>query len=167
LESEHKISEYLKEERFKIQYRLAFVNQRISERLQELGLTERKSTTKPFPQVPEEYVRHFIRGYFDGNVSFSWQIHKKDKHIMRTEIASGSERFLEGLRIQLIKLGLPERTVKHRDRKRDSFSYCFDLRYETGGSKKLYEIMYKDATIYIKRKKEYFDTYLPQIASLI
>lgn len=32
-----------------------------------LGGTERKSLIAKFPNVPDKYVRHFIRGYFDGD----------------------------------------------------------------------------------------------------
>ncbi|MEA3319375.1 MAG: hypothetical protein U9Q88_05035 [Bacillota bacterium] len=33
------------------------------------GLTPNKSKTVKFPYVPEEYMHHFIRGYFDGDGS--------------------------------------------------------------------------------------------------
>lgn len=38
-----------------------------------LGGTERKSFTCKFPQIPEEYLSDFIRGYFDGDGSV-WDV---------------------------------------------------------------------------------------------
>lgn len=37
------------------------------------GITPKKSRTLKFPDVPEEYVSHFIRGYFDGDGYVSYR----------------------------------------------------------------------------------------------
>lgn len=51
---------------------LAFRNKKIISDLKKLGVLERKSKTSKFPnieQVPQKYLRHFIRGFIDGNGS--------------------------------------------------------------------------------------------------
>ncbi|MBE3094324.1 MAG: hypothetical protein IMZ52_04775 [Actinobacteria bacterium] len=50
-------------------YALAFCSSKIYDRIVELGGCERKSLVAKFPFVPDEFVRHFIRGYFDGDGS--------------------------------------------------------------------------------------------------
>lgn len=57
------------------QYRLEIRNKHISEILNNYGLVPRKTLIKKFPEVifnsNEDIIRHFIRGYFDGNGSVS------------------------------------------------------------------------------------------------
>lgn len=47
------------------QYR--FVNKTISNNLEKHGCIMNKSFTKEFPQIKSNLIRHFVRGYFDGN----------------------------------------------------------------------------------------------------
>lgn len=52
------------------QYRLVIANKHISQRLVELGCSKAKTYILEFPteeQVPNNLLRHFIRGYFDGD----------------------------------------------------------------------------------------------------
>lgn len=52
-------------------YKARLHNKHMCEVLNDYGLTPRKSLTKKFPEViknsSEDIIRHFIRGYFDGN----------------------------------------------------------------------------------------------------
>lgn len=55
-------------------YRLDFQNPRMAAALVRLGCFPRKSLALQFPnkdQVPEEYMKDFLRGYFDGDGSVS------------------------------------------------------------------------------------------------
>ena len=55
-------------------YRLSFRSDKCKQDLINQGCTPRKSLTLKFPtskQVPYELIRHFIRGYFDGDGWFS------------------------------------------------------------------------------------------------
>lgn len=54
---------------------LSFRNKKIVSDLKKLGVLERKSKTIKFPsqeQVPKKYLRHFIRGFIDGNGSICY-----------------------------------------------------------------------------------------------
>src|SRR5258708_3881960 len=51
----------------KLRYTLQIGSKRIFKRLLDLGLTPNKSLTLPFPEVPDAYLGHFVRGYFDGD----------------------------------------------------------------------------------------------------
>lgn len=53
----------------KISYSLRICDPIIFTDLQLLNVTERKSLTFCLPQIPRDLVRHFIRGFFDGDGS--------------------------------------------------------------------------------------------------
>lgn len=52
----------------KPQYTLRFCSKKVSNLLETYGMAPRKTHTLQFPTcVPENLIRHFIRGYFDGD----------------------------------------------------------------------------------------------------
>lgn len=55
----------------KISYSLRICDPVIFKDLENLGVTERKSLTLVPPLIPKNLLRHFIRGYFDGDGSVS------------------------------------------------------------------------------------------------
>lgn len=42
-----------------------------------LGIHPKKSLTLTFPNIPQNYIRDFVRGYFDGDGSVCYKQHKK------------------------------------------------------------------------------------------
>lgn len=61
--------------------RLTFRSKRISENLSKYGCVSNKTYTLMFPteeQVPKELLRHFIRGYMDGDGGISYWIDNKN-----------------------------------------------------------------------------------------
>jgi hypothetical protein len=77
-----------------------------------LGLTPRKSMTIAFPAMPHEYVRHFIRGCWDGDGSIYFEGNNPLKP--RAHYDSGSRDFVEGLVQQLCEEGLTKVTIHTR-----------------------------------------------------
>jgi hypothetical protein len=73
-------------------------SERMATDLLTLGITERKSLTLQFPNVPQEYLSAFIRGYFDGDGCIYVQ---SQPQAVRLAIVSGSKDFLVVLREQL------------------------------------------------------------------
>ena len=63
MKSNQRIREYGNYIDFKI------YNKRLTRRLIGLGCTPRKSLTLKFPTVPDSYINHFVRGYYDGDGS--------------------------------------------------------------------------------------------------
>ena len=51
----------------KVSYSLRICDQKIFTDLKKLKITERKSLTLDPPRIPKLYMRHFLRGYFDGD----------------------------------------------------------------------------------------------------
>ena len=51
------------------------------------------------PNIPENLIRHFIRGYFDGDgcATFSFATKTNKHRTLRTMFCSGSKDFLEDI----------------------------------------------------------------------
>lgn len=70
LENVRKIMKFTKEvEKSRSTFRLRIDNKAIYEDVTRKGILPRKSKTIKFPDVPEELLNHFIRGFFDGDGS--------------------------------------------------------------------------------------------------
>ena len=130
------------------------------------GLTERKSLTMQFPEVPDDCMRHFIRGCWDGDGGFSGTI---------AHYTCGSKMFIDSLAIVFFKAGI-YRHILHRKAEnyeqliarfgngpypltvyRRGESNAYDLRIgHLVSLKQLYDYLYKDVPpeLYLARKKE-------------
>ncbi len=98
-------------------YSIVFHSKFLYETLESIGGMRRKSRFIRFPEVPREYIRDFIRGYFDGDgsVHFVEYTRTKDKRRtteLRTNFTSGSRKFLEDLMEVLHQeIGLPVKQI--------------------------------------------------------
>ena len=136
------------------QCRLMINNKHISQRLVELGCVKAKTHTLTFPteeQVPSCLIRHFVRGYFDGDGSVSGDKQKQFCFV-------GTMDFLLPLQQILIKeLNFSKTKLDRRHKDRDnnirSLRYCGVNQCIT-----FRDWLYKDATIYLERKKKIFDS---------
>lgn len=139
-------------ENSKNQYRMVIQNKHISQRLIELGCGKAKTHNLVFPtgtQVPKYLQRHFIRGYFDGDGSVSGDKQKQFNLV-------GTINFLLPLQQILIEeLGFSKTKLDQRHKERDNeiraLRYC-----GINQCIKFRDWLYKDATIYLERKKELF-----------
>jgi hypothetical protein len=73
-------------------YKYEFYREKMRGDLNRLGLHERKSLNMIFPDVPEDYMRHFIRGCWDGDGSVFISGGK-----MNANYTCGSLKFIERL----------------------------------------------------------------------
>ncbi|WP_368504370.1 LAGLIDADG family homing endonuclease [Alkalihalophilus sp. As8PL] len=107
------------------------------------GIKPNKSNTVEFPNIPDEYLSHFIRGYFDG-----------DGHIYRSKyyvcFVGGSETFMYKLTNILSEHQLDSRMVMIDSHYRV---------YITGKDsvKKFGEWIYLNKELYLRRKYDQFD----------
>jgi hypothetical protein len=124
-------------------------SQEIYRDLQSLGLTQNKSLTLRFPNVPFEFVRHFIRGCWDGDGSV--YLESKDAHKRCASFVCGSELFIQELLRHLVLLGLPHRTI-HRSMRSKNPSFYF--RYTGSACAQLCDVLYEgvDEGMYLARK---------------
>lgn len=136
---------------------LVFTSHKMSRDLAILGCVQRKSLVLEFPtegQVPKALLKHYIRGYFDGDGSLSNSKRGKDNHLSRYRIViASSTAFCLKLR-DFIELGLFLKT-------------SFQTITESGltsavainGQEDVHAFMswlYEDATIFMKRKHDKF-----------
>ena len=117
-----------------------------------IGLTPDKSLTMKFPDIPNEYVRHFIRGCWDGDGSV--YIEKKSDKLFAS-YTCGSLPFIDTMIYELVKIGIPPRT--NHERKGKSISYYFKISAENH-IKKLFHFLYDDVfpNQYLQRKYDIF-----------
>ena len=137
----------------KNQYRITINNKHISNRLVELGCGKAKTSVIKFPtleQVPLDLIHHFTRGYFDGDGSISKGKHSKIDIISTPEFLFTLQQFInKEIDINITKLNWSRQYIKA--------NVCS---LQIGGRLqciRFMEWLYKDATIYLKRKKKVFD----------
>ena len=130
--------------------RTTITSKKIVEDLIKLGCVPNKSLILKFPtkeQVPEELIRHFMRGYFDGDGC----IHYTEKNKGSFSIMGTLEFLGEYEKRLLLITGLRETKKRKKGRAYSLFK---------GGKQNLIKIkkfLYLDSIIFLKRKKEKFD----------
>lgn len=131
-----------------------------------LGCINKKSLILTFPKeklIPKEFIRHFIRGYFDGDgsVFISHEHHWRNQTL--TDVIHwrfiGTLDMLENIKKQI---NIP---IGKISRKKDSCKNTYELAYKrTKWSKTFYNYLYKNSTIYLDRKKQIFDLFFKKDA---
>lgn len=162
LRSQHKIVtlEPTDQHPGRVRYFLRIGSHVLYDDLVELGLYPHKSLTVKFPQIPVDFLKDFVRGYFDGDGCVYLQLIpnvRKEKINKRLSVifTSGSFDFLTILcRILEENLGLMQRHV-YRGRR------AFQLRYSTTDSLKIFEFLYANCSpgCFLKRKLDVFSSY--------
>lgn len=129
-------------------YHISIASNKLYHALTRFGLKPRKSMDIEFPVIPTEYVRHFIRGCWDGDGTV--YVERKRKRLVASYV-SGSLLFIKGLVAHLEEVGMPKRTI-YESRRSTSTSYYFKC---TGDlCIKLYHYLYDGVppTQYLERK---------------
>ena len=138
-------------------YKLVFNSKKLSYRLSDLGVIPSKTFKLVFPDfIEEKLIHHFIRGYFDGDGNIHYN--KSCKQLMFS--ITSTESFLLSLQMVLINncyLNKVKLSCRHPERNNSirQLTYCGNK-----SVKRLYEWLYNDAKIYLKRKKLYYENYL-------
>lgn len=132
---------------------ISIVNKYFVDNLISKGVIYNKTGQITFPDetiVPEQFKRHFIRGYFDGNGS----VYKSNSGVVVG--FDGSEAFLSQILYELNKLfNTVVKVNKYKDRN------CYYIKI--GGNNHMrtfYNYLYEYSTIFLERKKIVFEKYL-------
>lgn len=135
------------------QYSIKYRNGHSIDFLVKNGLTERKSLTMKFPNLPYNILASFIRGYFDGDGSIVLT-HTQYNTYGQVSFASGSKDFLIGLQNALLD-NFDIKSALYDDRRPNTHTMTLKItkRKEID---KLFDIMYKDANIYLEQKYQKF-----------
>ncbi len=155
LKATHKITNDRGYKRFTITSE-DFVNQ-----LENLGCHRQKTFSIRFPNnniVPNHLIRHFIRGYFDGDGCITYSIYKKENNRIRwaLQIISNYDFLLKFQEIFAKKCDLNIYPLVHEKRSNRPIYY---MRYCGSTNKnllKIFDYLYSDSAIYLKRKYNKF-----------
>jgi intein/homing endonuclease len=138
-------------------YRLDFTSTHASQKLAEVGCGQSKSLTLRFPSiVPHNFIRHFVRGYFDGDGCICYSETKRGYfHGIISFV--GTSDFCEHLQKILNEWNINAQiTIDKRASER--------IRILSFGGRnqiiKLYNYLYNNSSIFFDRKKLTFDTFI-------
>lgn len=133
------------------QYLLEISSSIFRKTLEKHGLTPNKSATLKFPTtLLLNVIHHYIRGYFDGDGC----IHIDKRNHAGISIA-GSLIFCENLKSVLETFNIRSSVTKHYK------VNCYYVRsFGQSNILQFYNFMYEDATIFLNRKKEIFETWI-------
>lgn len=125
-------------------------NKNICEDLDSLGCTPNKTLTLKFPTsdiVPDKLMRHFIRGFFDGDGCAHLNLSKREVSISFT----GMEYFLYDLREYLTEhLNIRKVVIQKSKRNKTCQMFWGNIR----SCELIYKFLYQDCNIYLDRKFE-------------
>lgn len=122
-----------------------------------------------FSTIPENLIRHFIRGYFDGDGSVSFHKNKYNTIFFNFSFVFNSLNFANQIAnifestFQIIPV-----IYKHTGKTSNWFSLRFNYnRNRTLKIKEIYEYFYKDSNIYLSRKNLKFKQYIEYRANSV
>lgn len=155
LQSNHAIA--IRERNKTRSYRLQIGSKNIVSDLIRHGITPQKSKRLVKPKVPKQYLRDFVRGYFDGDGNILYRVYQRRNRIsptkhLRCVFTSCSKRFLVSLHNQLKKYTLL------RGGSLFFSGGAYRLAYAAHDSILLGKFMYDNVVplLYLKRKYKYF-----------
>lgn len=134
--------------------KISICNKNFCMHLNDKGCIKNKSLVLTFPTediVPKHLIRHFIRGYFDGDGCIYTN---KEKNRYSVSFV-GTESFLDLIsKVFEEELGL-------RDTKKNKSSNAYDITW--GGrinAMKIFNYLYKDCNIFLERKFNKFNSFI-------
>ena len=141
----------------KYSYRLSICQKDFTNNLLNKGVFPRKSLLLEFPStdiIPTQLIRHFIRGYFDGDGCISCnQYYNKtqNKHSYVSEFnILGTNAFIKSISEILPS---SKYKIKHETKQSNVYKYRVDNRVDII---RIFHYLYDDANIYLERKYNKF-----------
>jgi hypothetical protein len=130
--------------------KLILPSKKMCEDLTKLGCTPNKSLTLQFPtKVSDKLMHHFIRGCFDGDGHVS-----KRGNSFNVNFTS-SKDFMIGFIDLLKQLAVYNTSAKKRYANHEKSAY--QVYIKSNSSKVFFDYIYKDATVFLVRKKTIVD----------
>ena len=131
---------------------LSVNSKKIVESLLDLGVVQRKSSFDlRFPEISKSYLRDFIRGYFDGDGSVTYDV--KGRKTPRVRVAFlGTRKFILGLKKKVVGCtGIAKGNKVRRMHNYKTYSIQWSARKDVN---KLYRWMYYNSGVpCLQRKK--------------
>ncbi len=139
----------------KISYSLRICDIILFQDLQLLNITERKSLTVIPPAMPEKYLRHFIRGYFDGDGSVSLRNSQYPSRLI-VDIYTASLGMATFLYEKIKPITEDTYTGKIRITLAHQKTKYYVIRLGHNAAMKLFSYMYTGTNFYLERKYKKF-----------
>lgn len=120
------------------------------------------------PNIQEEYMRHFIRGFFDGDGSITVNRRTSNKRLngynrifsiscVNTDLLNEIGNILPINSFSIEETTKPGRKTIIKERETISTTSCYQLKVsDCSNLKQIYDYFYKDANFFFKRKKDNF-----------
>ena len=147
--SKHKIVRNKQSDKINIIHYFSFTNKNIYESLIKAGLVAKKSHIIKFPGMPKKYIRHFLRGCWDGDGSFYYENNNPKR--IRGDYISGSLDFISIFVQELRQLsGINNISILQKHHKPN----CYYIKLSPNQTVKLFPVLYEDVpeTMYLSRK---------------
>ncbi len=134
-------------------YRMIANSKQLSLKLMKIGVVPAKSLIVEFPEIPKEYLGHFIRGVVDGGGTVRY-LNRKRSPYFHVTVCSGSRKFLEKM-VSSIKdsIGI-DANVRHHG------GNTYVVQYSCKRGMTLAKWIYTDSTLFLNRKFEQYQTAL-------
>lgn len=133
-------------------YNITLHSKIFSKHAEKAGIVSNKTFKTTFPNIPEEFHSHFIRGYFDGDGSIWLNNIKQDTWGFNI---TGNIILIDKIKEVLVKNCLIFSPKTHKKGDKGVGTFC------SAGNKqvsRIREYLYKDCDdLYLTRKKEKFD----------
>ena len=127
--------------------RFTVANKHLWNILNNYGCTPRKSLSLKFPNIPNKFIKHFIRGYFDGDGCITRHV---NKHTVTPRVnVIGTEDILNNI----LKHSETIANIRH-DIRHSSETLMLEWIKEEGI--KFINYLYQDCSIYLDRKYELY-----------
>jgi hypothetical protein len=154
-----------KNEKWKNGWLLKFDSKIVSDQLKELGCVPAKSLILKYPVIPDHLQNHFLRGYFDGDGGVStWEKKWKTTTNVNYNLKITSSKMFCIAAKQVIQSNIDVNMYLFLPKANNENQITTSL--GIGGNQQVYKLMtwlYKDSTIFLKRKH---DKYLELKAQL-
>lgn len=123
---------------------LVITNKKLCNSILKLGIPDKKSLILEFPNIPDELIHHFMRGYFDGDGCIHvGKTIKIDVVGSKFFIPKYQKYLIDNLNLSCTKLN----NGKHWHPNTVSLQYS-----GFNNADKIYNFLYKDASIFLERK---------------
>lgn len=162
--SNHKITKRKRDYNQKDSFRIQIGSRTMFQDIKNLGFTPNKSKTLRYPNIPKEFFRDFVRGYFDGDGHVITGVYKKrnrakSNRILHSGFTSGTEEFLKKLHNDLLQKNIVRGGSRYH-------SKGYRLSFAKFDSMRLYKFLYKNkkGSLYLPRKKKVFEKFIAGVA---
>lgn len=141
-------------------FRLRISNSKILIDIKDLGIIPNKNKVLKFPEVPDRYLSHFVRGFLDGDGWIVTRIRNNGGKEICVGFSNGSLDFMEHL-VKIVKnrLGITRNNLRKRLKytKRGKPIIYYQLEYYSDNAMKIIDYLYNNLDsmdLFLGRKYE-------------